>query len=211
MDSKKPTAGIILAAGMSNRMNYPKQLIRLKEKFLIEYVIDASLESELDLVVLVLGHRHKAILHALGDRPAQPRMRIEINPAYHEGLSSSIKAGLRSVKDSFPSVMFLLGDQPLVSAGLMNLLINRFLASDKNICAPVFRGRRRNPVLFSSRWYEILLNLTGDTGARSIIESHPEALLQIHVEDDDQFLDIDTESDLMVLRSLVAKRFSIQR
>ncbi|MEW5909782.1 MAG: nucleotidyltransferase family protein [Thermodesulfobacteriota bacterium] len=202
MDSKKPTAGIILAAGMSNRMNYPKQLIRFKEKFLIEHVLDASLESQLAVVVLVLGHQHHTILDALGEKIRRSRLKIEINSEYQEGMSSSIRTGLREVERRFPSVMFLLGDQPLVDAGFINRLLDQFWTSDKSICVPVFQGKRRNPTLFTRRWYDALLKIVGDVGARHLIESNPKELLQVDVEDAYRFQDIDTESDAAILKAM---------
>ena len=61
MPHRKKTAGIILAAGMSQRFGQPKQLLKLENKHLLEYVLNVALASRLAKVVLVLGHEHEKI------------------------------------------------------------------------------------------------------------------------------------------------------
>ena len=68
MSRKKSTAGIILAAGMSSRFGPPKQLLKLAGKCLLEWVIDASLKSQLGRVYIVLGYKHQVILETLGEK-----------------------------------------------------------------------------------------------------------------------------------------------
>jgi len=72
MSSGTHTAGIILAAGASVRFGQPKQLIKLKGKYLVERVLDSALKSRLDLVVLVLGHEHQSVLQGLGAKVHHP-------------------------------------------------------------------------------------------------------------------------------------------
>ena len=78
----KPTAGIILAAGASTRFGEPKQLLRLKDKCLLEWVLDAALHSELNRVVLVLGYSHQKILQVLGEKKRHAKLSLAINPQY---------------------------------------------------------------------------------------------------------------------------------
>ena len=164
---KTPTAGIILAAGESKRFGEPKQLLRLDGRFLIERVLQAALESNLDFVVLVLGCEHDRIQRSLLKRTGHPKCAVLVNPDYRYGLSSSLKAGIARIQLDFPSAMFLLGDQPMVSAALINRLLQQFAQSEKSICVPAHRGTRGNPALFAKPHYPAILNLTGDTGARS--------------------------------------------
>jgi molybdenum cofactor cytidylyltransferase len=200
MTRKKPTAGIILAAGISKRFGTPKQLAKIKGGYMLEHVIRASLSSKLRKIFLVLGHCHKNILKALTEntnRFQNNRLEIVINRDYRQGMSSSVRAGLSTSGNAFGSVMFLLGDQPMVDFLLINLMLNRFYGSDKNICAPVYRGKRGNPTIFSSKFFNLLLRIEGDSGGREIIMANPDDILTIDTDSPACVYDIDTMDDLM--------------
>jgi molybdenum cofactor cytidylyltransferase len=203
---KTPTAGIILAAGESKRFGEPKQLLRLGGRFLIEWVLQAALESDLDRVVLVLGCEQGRIRNRLLKWFAHPKCAVRLNADYREGLSTSLKAGLAGIARDFPSVMFLLGDQPMVTAALIDLLLRRFALSEKSICVPAHRGIRGNPVLFAKPHYPAILNLSGDTGARDLITAHPEQVLSVEVPDPLIFLDIDRREDAARIARLLKRR-----
>jgi len=196
MTWKKPTTGIILAAGMSTRFGKPKQLLRLKGKYLIEWVLDAVLNSHLENIILVLGYKNREIFEAISEKAYHPALQVVVNDRFSEGLSQSLLAGLRMVQKTFPSVMFLLGDQPMVDSRMINHLLDRFWESDKDICVPTFQEKRGNPTIFSRNLYNQLLDIKGDVGARNIIKEHPEHVLYVEIDNSLYFLDIDTEEDL---------------
>ncbi len=208
---KQPTAGIILAAGESLRFGQSKLLARFKNKPLIAWVLEAALGSKLQHIILVLGHQPHCVLQALGRHCKHPRLGITINPRYAEGQSTSLREGLSAAAPEFDSVMFLLGDQPLVTAGLIDSLLEKFWRSSKGICVPVCRDRRRNPTLFSSKFYRPILALQGDVGARKIIESNPAEVLRVEVDNPLLFIDIDTKADLQRLESQILIPDSPQR
>jgi molybdenum cofactor cytidylyltransferase len=203
---KTPTAGIILAAGESRRFGRPKQLLRLGGRLLLEWVLASALASNLGCVVLVLGCEHQRVRRSLRAWTAHPKCRVLVNPEYRDGLSASLKAGVVAVRDDFPSAMFLLGDQPLVDAALINLLLLRFAASEKSICLPTHRGTRGNPTLFSSSFYPALLNLVGDRGGRDLIAAHPDQVLAVEIPDPGVFLDIDRKQDAEMVSRLLTPR-----
>jgi molybdenum cofactor cytidylyltransferase len=199
---KHPTAGIVLAAGMSTRMGRPKHLITLDGKTLLARVVAAALESELAEVILVLGHESERVLAALGSLGCVERLRTVVNERYEDGMAGSLQAGLLPVKEQYPGVMFLLGDQPLIDADVINLLLRRFWSSNKDICVPVQGERRGNPVCFSRRFYEEILGIQGDKGAREIIGRHPGDVLLVEIDSPYFFLDIDRTEDLERLLAL---------
>jgi len=195
MSSKRPTAGIILAAGQSIRFGKPKQLLKLNDKYLLEWVLDAALGSQLEKTLLVLGHKYQEILTALGEKTRHPNLQIVNNHHYQDGQSTSLQAGVEQVRDKFPAVMFLLGDQPMLGSETIDALLEEFRVSDKDIGVPVFEGKRRNPVIFSQKFYGHLVEITGDIGARNIIREHPENVREIEINNPLCFIDIDTQSD----------------
>jgi molybdenum cofactor cytidylyltransferase len=200
MMQEKPTAGIILAAGAATRFGQPKQLLRVKDKYLIERVLDAALNSRLGRIVLVLGYAHQKILQALGKKAQHSKLHIEVNPHYKKGQSHSLRVGLATLKNDFPAVIFLLGDQPMLDSATINTLLERFWAADKDICVPTYRGRRKTPAIFSRRFYSHLMDIKGDIGARQLIDDNPDQVLTIEIDDPLCFFDIDTEQDFAKLK-----------
>lgn len=202
IESKKPTAGVILAAGKSTRMGAPKQLLKLKGKYLIERVLDAALESKLEAIFLVLGHEFQNIQKALGSKLVNPRLEVLINHQYQKGLSQSLRCGLERVKNIYPSIMFLLGDQPLVDSKMINELLEAFRLGDQDICVPIHQDQRGNPVIFSQKIYTELEKCEGDKGARDLIQAQIDRVLFVEMKEPKIFFDIDTEEDLQRYKNI---------
>jgi len=203
---KRPTAGIILAAGMSRRFGKLKQLLEIGDSTILSMVIDAVMKSDLEKVLLVLGHQADAVRASLVDKLLNSRIITVLNPHYEEGMSTSLKCGLMEIEAEFPSIMVLMGDQPLLGHEVINLVLRSFRASDKDICVPVYKGKRGLPVCFTRRFYNNILGITGDMGAREIIGKNPEDVQTVELEDPTAFMDIDDERDFDGLKSLVKKR-----
>jgi molybdenum cofactor cytidylyltransferase len=197
---KGPTGGIILAAGMSKRFGKTKQLHELGGSTILSMVIDASIKSDLDVIVLVLGHESEAIKASLGSRLIEPRLTTVINPDYALGMSTSLQRGLTEVKDRVPSIMVLMGDQPLISHETINRILQAFRSAGKDICIPVFKGKNMQPVCISSRFYDEIFNVTGDMGARKVIRDNPDAILSLEMDEEDGFIDIDSKEDLEIFK-----------
>jgi molybdenum cofactor cytidylyltransferase len=208
MSHARQTAGVILAGGSSKRFGRPKQLLKLKGKYLIEYALNAALQSELNHVVLVLGHAHQNILQALGARTSHKRLQVVINHNYLKGQSRSIRAGLSVIRQVFPTVMFLLGDQPMLDYKTIDHLLDNFRGSGKDICVPVYKGKRGNPTIFTRALYDHLMAIDGDIGARDVIRANPERVLHIEIDDPLCFFDIDSQKDLENLQSHFGRSFS---
>lgn len=197
-----PTAGIILAAGASTRFGQPKQLLRLNDRCLLEWVLQAAINARLKRIILVLGYAHRQIQQTLGKKLNHPKLQIKINPHYEDGQSGSLQIGLSCVRDTYPAVMFLLADQPLVDAVTLNTLLEQFWSSHKNICVPTFAGKNGNPCIFSSHFYPQIMQIGGDIGARRIIQSNPEQVQEVQIQNPHFFLDVDTPADLEKIKNL---------
>jgi molybdenum cofactor cytidylyltransferase len=203
MPHKKQTAAVILAAGLSQRFGQPKQLLRLKNKYLLEWVLDAALASRLDKVVLIVGHEHQKIIQTIESKTTHPRLQVVINRRYRDGQSRSLQAGLLQIKAQSSSVMFLLGDQPMLKSATIDHILDGFWHSEKDICVPVCNGKKGNPTIFSRAMYGNLMAIEGDIGAREIIRANPERVLYIEVDDPLCFLDIDSPKDYEDLQRLL--------
>lgn len=196
LTSPRDTAGIILAAGASSRLGRPKQLVLLDGRPLLARVIKAALESNLNHIVLVLGHRAAEIQKALQSILDHSKLSIRVNQDHHTGMAGSLKMGIEQIKNAYGAAMIILADHPFVDTALINHLLNRFSQTDKAICVPTFKGRRGHPVCLSQRFYPAIMSLSGDIGARGILEDHPGQWLAVELDNDRAFMDIDTKSDL---------------
>ena len=192
--SGEKTAGIVLAAGASVRMGSTKQLLPVEGGILIERVLNAALESELDEVILVLGHRADEIQSALKKAVKHKKLKVTINGQYKQGISTSIRAGLAKAK-AFGHVMILLGDMPHITSDLINLLLHRYLDSRLAIGAIKVGATRSHPVIFSQKLYAELDKLRGDEGAKYLFRKYSDKLCLVSPDFYYDDRDIDTEDE----------------
>lgn len=189
---------ILLAAGKSERMGKPKQLMTWGRGTILGQVIDNFLASAVDEVIVVLGYRAEEIRKIISAKP----VKVVINQDYARGMSTSMGAGLGMVDSRAQGVIFALGDQPLVDSQTIDKLVSEFYRSGKGIIIPVYRGRRGNPVILAMKYRDELLRITGDTGGRVVIQDHPEDILKVAVDSEGVCSDIDTMADY---NKLIAK------
>lgn len=191
----EPPAGrvgvIVLAAGAGKRMGGGKLLLPLKGQPLVRRAVLTALEAAGEKVVVVLGHESERIAAAL----AGLKVDLAINPAYRQGLSTSLQAGLAALPPRTPAALFVLADQPGVTPAVLRQLLETYRPGGRKIIVPVYRGRRGNPVLIDRDLWPQILDLQGDIGAREIIREHPEEVLPVEVSCPGIFQDIDTLAD----------------
>ena len=197
-DGNRNVAAIILAAGRSTRMGGPNKLLAdLGGKPLVRTVTEQALASKAQSVIVVTGHQAEQVEKALHGL----KVKFVRNPDFAEGLASSVKAGIAAVADNADGAVICLGDMPLISSNLIDRLIEAF-APDRGhlIAVPVSDNKRGNPVLWSRRFFNELMTLNGDIGARHLIARHSEAVAEVPVEGFGAFLDIDTPQTLEAAR-----------
>jgi molybdenum cofactor cytidylyltransferase len=188
------TAGIILAAGKSTRLEGPKQLLYWRGKPLIAYAIETACRAGLDPIIVVHGPEKDKMRAAL----AEYSVELVENLEAERGQSSSIALGMQVLADRAEAAVFLLADMPLVTADLVEALINVHRRTLAAAVAPAFKGQRGNPVLFDCTTFDALGKLRGDKGGRAIFHLYPPLLLEW---DETALFDIDSPSDLEMLRS----------
>jgi molybdenum cofactor cytidylyltransferase len=196
-------SGVILAAGKSTRLGRPKQLLELGGEPVLLHTVRNATSSHLDQVVLVLGDSASEIADAIGEQGQG----LAFNPDYELGQSTSLKLGLSRIDPEAEAVMFLLGDQPQVSAEIINAVISHFRKTGGSIVMPSYHGTQSNPVLFSRELFPELAKVTGDQGARSVVRAHFSEVHAVEI-DADPPLDVDTEKDYERLRKLWQTRSS---
>ena len=187
-------AAVILAAGRSTRMGGPNKLLaELNGKPLVRIATEQAIASKASEVIVVTGHQAAEVEKAL----AGLKVKFVRNPDFAAGIASSVKAGIAAVPQEADGAVVCLGDMPLIEAGLIDRLIGAF-APDRGqlIVVPVSDSRRGNPVLWSRRFFDELMTLDGDVGARHLIVRHGEAVAEVTVEGHGAFLDIDTPEAL---------------
>jgi molybdenum cofactor cytidylyltransferase len=194
----RQVSAVVLAAGRSTRMGGPNKLLaELNGQKLVRIVTEQALASKAEDVIVVTGHQAELVEKAL----AGLNVTFVRNPDFAAGLASSVKAGISAVPARADGAVICLGDMPMISAGLIDHLIEAFAPDRGNLIAvPVSGGRRGNPVLWSRRFFNELMTLDGDIGARHLIARHNEAVAEVPVEGDGAFLDIDTQQALEAAR-----------
>lgn len=187
-------AGIVLAAGRSRRMGRRNKLIaRVGAQPMVTRVVDALLAADVRPVVAVVGHDAERVRQTLASRDVQ----LVDNPSYAEGLSSSLRVGLAAVADTAAGALICLGDMPWVQARDLEKLVAAFAPdSGAEICVPVHRGRRGNPVLWGARFFDEMRRLSGDRGAKELIARHRQAVREVSIDHDGVLRDVDTPAQL---------------
>ena len=196
-------AAIVLAAGESRRFGQPKQLLPVGDKTMIQYVVDIALDSPLDQVVVVLGCRAAEIGASIAGRPVQ----VVVNQEWKSGLSSSVRAGLSAVKPEVSAALFVLADQPGVTAEVIAKLVERYRETRAPLVVPTHCGRQGNPVLFDRSLFAELMEVRGDQGGRRLIAEHENELEEIEVRTEAIFADIDTVDDYQTANLQTPNKF----
>ena len=184
-------AAVVLAAGASSRMGRPKLTIPLDGVPMLERVLKTLRRSTVDRVVVVLGAN-------AAELRAQVRFEGEtvvVNQGFADGMSGSLRLGLGSVRDAEAAII-VLGDQPFLLPATIDRLVAEHRASGAAIVVPTFHGNRGNPVLFDRSIFPQIARVSGDVGAKSVVQSNASDVLEVEVGDRGVLVDLDTPSDL---------------
>ena len=189
MHTAPSIAILILAAGRSSRLGTPKQLLGYKGQSLLRRTARAAASVADAETTALLGFEADLMMKEVRDLP----VRILLNPAWEEGIASSIRAGILSLPPSVDAAMLLGSDQPHLTTELLEKIIEARTVSGKPIVACEYGGTVGVPALFSRSYFDRLLELRGDSGARGILHQDPDAVFRLPFPEGN--IDIDTILD----------------
>jgi len=188
---------LVLAAGFSSRMPGNKLLLDLNGQKLIHHTLKAVMASKVSGVTVVLGHQKEKLRYEL----ANDKLNLIDNDKYHLGMSTSVKAGIKYLlanKQNMDAVMIMPGDIPLIKTETINQLLQVYNTTSSSIVVPVHQERRGHPVIFDKSLFQDLLLITGDTGAKDVLQKHAQRVNRVLVNDPGIYSDIDTWEDYRV-------------
>ncbi|MEZ5477171.1 MAG: molybdopterin-binding/glycosyltransferase family 2 protein [Thiolinea sp.] len=190
-------AAIVLAAGRSSRMGERNKLcIEIDGVPMLRRVVDSALASRCVQTLVVSGHEAVAVETVLQDYPVS----WVHNAGFAEGMATSLRCGLRALPMDLDAVLILLGDMPRLTAAHLNALLDAFDPVAPAIIVPEYAGRRGNPVLWPRRYFAEMQRLSGDQGARTLLEKYADEVVQVPSIDEAIFWDVDTPQALAQLQ-----------
>ena len=188
----------LLAAGSASRFGKAKQVLEWQGETLVHRAARIALQAGLDPVVVVTGAYAGETQAAVADL----RVTLAHNPDWQAGQSASVRIGVRALPEGVGAAVFMLVDQPLVSASLIRRLAEVHAESLPPVVAPQAGGRRANPVLFDRSIFAYLLELQGDQGGRQLFSKFAPTWVPWH--DESILQEIDTPEDYQLLLELDA-------
>ena len=175
--SSKEYGIVLLAAGKSSRLGTPKQLLHFDGSTLVRKVAIQALEVS-DKVIVVVGPKSEELKESLNTLP----LHLVNNTLFEEGIASSIRMGITALVKTFgqlSGVILIVCDQPYVLAPVLLNLVETAQKTNKGVVASAYSGTLGIPVLFHKNYFDKLLELKGDTGAKNLFNEYPEDVATI--------------------------------
>jgi molybdenum cofactor cytidylyltransferase len=179
---------VILAAGESKRMGFPKMFLTFNGKTMIENVISNVLGSAVVNTLVVLGAEKDSLIELIGKLPVL----YCYNDKYKEGMLSSVKCGFRNLPSDYRAVLVFQGDQPFITPEAINTVINAYLYSGSGIVIPTFKNKRGHPLLIDSKYKGEIEKLCDSKGLRSLADKFSDDVLEVDTNESGILKDFDT-------------------
>jgi molybdenum cofactor cytidylyltransferase len=186
---------IVLAGGKSSRMGRPKALLPIGSTGMtfFDRITRTLVEAGVEDIVVVVGADGDAIRR--GVQPTEG-VRIVDNPDHERGQLTSLVAGLRAIDTaSATAALVTLIDVPLVSAATVRTLIAVQCDRDAPVVRPVSNGRHGHPVIFGRALFDELQRADPSHGAKPVVRAHAEQMIEVAIDDEGAFTDIDTPEE----------------
>jgi len=186
------TGIIILAAGSSSRFGNTKQLLHFNGKTLLQHAIGEAIDAGAEPIVVVTGANADEISKEIENE----KVGIVFNKEWEQGMASGIVIGLKtaiSLNKDLKGVIIAVCDQPFVSSSLFKQLFQEQNKNKKHIVASAYAGTIGTPALFTRKYFDALMGLTGDQGAKGLLKKYTDDLATVDFPDG--YIDIDTQKD----------------
>ena len=196
-------SAVILAAGESRRMGKKnKLLLPIGGEALLVKLVASVCASDVGQVLVVIGHEAEKIRRELNEFP----LNFVYNPNFSEGMTTSIKYGVKVVSHECDGLLICLGDMPFINTSEINKLIHAYVKNrikgEGLIVVPVFKRQRGNPVLFSIEFRNDILEHKKKSGCKEVIMKNSDSVMEIEMDDEKMLLDVDTMEDYQSVSDL---------
>jgi putative nucleotidyltransferase with HDIG domain len=192
MNVNENISAIVLAAGYSSRMGQFKSLLKLGNFTALEHSVRCFLKAGVSDVRVVTGYRADEVAAAVKSL----EVRLVHNPAFTDGMYSSVQAGVRTLEPEVSAFFVLPVDCPLIKAATVQQLLARFrFSSGKGVIYPVFNGKRGHPPLISTKLADHILNNSFPNGLQGLLSRFEDMAVEVKVADESILMDMDTPED----------------
>jgi|SRR5690625_590375 len=201
-DERPIIGAIILAAGMSQRMGQAKLLLPLHGKLLFQHVLEVVHHHLIDQIVFITGFLTGEISDLI---KTSEKVKVLHNPDYEAGMATSLKCGIRQIKDQVDATFIFLADQPFVPVQVIESIIEHYQTGQQEgtlIIRPSYQHVVGHPVLFDAQLFPEFNHIEGDEGGKNIIQRYHHALQIIPFANPIWGKDIDTPTDYHQMRKV---------
>lgn len=191
--------GVILAAGDSARMGFPKALLLTRDgRPFVAAIAETFAAAGITEIVVVTGRDHERITAALADTLAVS-LQVVRNPDPSRGQLSSLLIGIDQLPANAPAAVVTLVDVPLMTAETVRLVVSEWRRTGAPIVRPAIGERHGHPVVFDRGLFQELRQAPLDVGAKAVVRAHAAEILNVPVTDEGCLVDVDTPADYEAL------------
>jgi molybdenum cofactor cytidylyltransferase len=182
---------IILAAGESKRMGFPKMLLDFGGKTMLERVIENVIASDITNILIVLGAEEDKLIQIV----SKYQVSYCYNENYAEGMLSSVKCGIRNLPPGYEAALVFQGDQPFITSNVNSYVIEAYRSTGKGIVIPTSGGKRGHPLLIDRKYRNEIDLIDSSQGLRSLAYRFSDDVAEVETFDPGILKDFDTYSD----------------
>lgn len=192
-------AGIVLAAGASQRMGRNKLFLEVEGETLLRRAVGRAGSAGLSPVLVVLGYQAERALREVAGMSCQPIL----NPDYARGINVSLRAGIAAVPQQARAAVVVLGDMPFVTSEMLATLVERFQESGAPLVVSEYAGVQAPPTLFDRALLDEFLGMEVDACAKRLVKRHLGAALVVRWPGE-TLTDLDHPADYDRVKALTA-------